>query len=211
MAAVTRIRIVISVALFALTCCSCISVAVLDGWKASAAPTTLKLNAPERAPDHIQLEWTARAELPYSPNQSFDFNPALGDCTTIDVYATSSDQIDPSDPNDLVLSGFERDVVEASTASWTEIEYNPCAVVLVVGSHLGQLEPRLHVSTRFKTVGTVKLVTERNHWWLGLLPLGVVVDAAGTAVLIPIWACLRPGEGNWCIIQVIQSLSDLSR
>jgi hypothetical protein len=193
-------------------CCSsisCVSVAVLDRWKASGSPSTVKLDATGRSADEVQLRWSARSELPYSPERVFAFDPGLDGCSQVSVLARSSDEVFLAEPVDLVLTGFGRDVSEASAESWAEIGDARCTVMLVVGSLEGQAAPRLHVSNSQDIVGTVKLETERNHWWLGLLPIGVAADAVGTAVLVPVWACMQPTPDNWCIVALFEGLKTL--
>ena len=78
--------------------------------------------------------------------------------------------------------------------------------MLVVGSLLGQAAARLHVSNWQDVVGTVELETERNHWWLAFFPIGVAADAVGTAVLVPVWACMQPTPDNGCILAMIEGM-----
>ena len=185
--------------LLAVSMSSCASQAIYDRWKISGNPMTVQLTATQKQPTHVEIQWRARAELPYSPKRSIGFDPVLEGCENVLVLATSSNEVRPAEARGLVVSGFSRDVEGGSLEAWDKIVARSCTVLLVVGRRGLLREPRLHVSTHQSEIGTVKLETERNPWWLTLLPIGAAFDVVRCTIFVALHLRFWLPEDSLCL------------
>lgn len=67
---------------------------------------------------------------------------------------------------------------------------------------------RLLVSTADQRIGTVKLADRSNPWWIPLIPIGFVADAAILPPVAVALTCLAPLDANLCVAMGVSVLDD---
>jgi hypothetical protein len=161
----------------------------------------LWVSAAEASPSRVALTWRARAELPYAPEVSpLHFDPELGECDDVRVLVAAAEDPRPSPADGAVIRGFAADARTATENIWNSLAAPPCTILAVVGEvqDMGT-GPRLLVSNEIGPIGTVKLETPRNPWWIPVVGLGFVGDVTIVPLAAAALSCATmPIEGNFC-------------
>lgn len=182
---------------------SCVSLSIYERWKASGIiPTAVHLTTTQQSQTHVEIQWGVWGREFHSSENPIEFNPGLAGCNSVTVLAASSDEVQPAVAHDLVITGFSSDPEVASFHAWKMIDSPSCKVLVVLGTLGPRDEPRFYVSTLQKGIGTMRLETEPNNWWLTLLPFGVALDIAtapvSAAAAFVLWQCTGP-ESYLCL------------